>query len=99
MIDGLQENHGRILIVTTNHYDEIDPALLREGRIDMTINMNNANIEQIEEAYYHFYNENIPSVFLEAHKYHEIMPSKMINIYKMSKNKEDFLHTLGLALV
>ena len=99
MIDGLQENHGRIIIVTTNHYDEIDPALLREGRIDMTINMNNANIEQIEEAYYHFYNENIPSEFLEAHKYHEIMPSKMINIYKMSKNKEDFLHTLGLALV
>ncbi|KAH7858213.1 hypothetical protein Vadar_021376 [Vaccinium darrowii] len=40
-IDGLWSNCGdeRIIVVTTNHKDRLDPALLRPGRIDMEIHM------------------------------------------------------------
>jgi SpoVK/Ycf46/Vps4 family AAA+-type ATPase len=39
VIDGAIEVPGRILIMTSNHPEKIDPALLREGRIDIKIEM------------------------------------------------------------
>jgi len=38
-IDGITAKDGRILIMTTNHKDYIDPALLRPGRIDLDLNI------------------------------------------------------------
>ena len=37
LIEGILEMDGRIIIMTTNHIDKIDPALIRPGRIDMKI--------------------------------------------------------------
>ena len=34
--DGIRETPGRIIVITSNHYDQLDPALIRPGRIDMT---------------------------------------------------------------
>lgn len=34
-IDGLASRENRILVVTSNHADRLDPALLRPGRIDL----------------------------------------------------------------
>ncbi|XP_030941567.1 AAA-ATPase At2g18190-like [Quercus lobata] len=44
VIDGLWSNNGngRIIVFTTNHkdqLDQLDPALLRSGRMDMRVNM------------------------------------------------------------
>lgn len=36
-LDGCITNHGRVLIMTTNHVSDLDPALLRPGRIDVKI--------------------------------------------------------------
>lgn len=36
-LDGILTVHGRILIMTTNHVDKLDPALIRAGRIDLNI--------------------------------------------------------------
>lgn len=30
-------HHGRVVIMTTNHADDLDPALLRHGRIDLQL--------------------------------------------------------------
>jgi chaperone BCS1 len=38
-IDGITAKDGRILIMTTNHKDDIDPALLRPGRIDLDLDI------------------------------------------------------------
>ncbi|CAF1349771.1 unnamed protein product [Adineta ricciae] len=35
LIDGIIEQPSRILIMTTNHPEQIDPALLRPGRVDI----------------------------------------------------------------
>jgi len=37
LFEGLLEMDGRIIIMTTNHIDSIDPALIRPGRIDEKI--------------------------------------------------------------
>lgn len=36
-LDGIISNHGRVIILTTNHVDVLDPALLRPGRIDLQL--------------------------------------------------------------
>jgi len=38
LIDGLLECHGRILVITTNHPEKLDSALIRPGRVDMRVN-------------------------------------------------------------
>jgi len=55
LIDGILEQRGRIIIVTSNHPEKLDEALLRPGRIDMKVNFKKCNIEickQIIEFYY-----------------------------------------------
>ena len=37
MLDGVVDTPGRILIMTTNHPEMLDPALIRPGRIDKKI--------------------------------------------------------------
>jgi chaperone BCS1 len=37
IIDGVASSEGRILVMTTNHIEKLDSALLRPGRVDMTI--------------------------------------------------------------
>lgn len=91
LIDGVQENHGRILIITTNRYNELDPALLRDGRIDLTINMENAGIETISEMYNYYYHKTLPEEFYNKNKNIEITPSKLVNFRKQSSDDTDFL--------
>ena len=43
IIDGIRETPGRILIITSNNYDSLDDALIRPGRIDYSLRMNNAS--------------------------------------------------------
>lgn len=33
-LDGIMTPHGRVLIMTTNHYENLDPAMVRAGRAD-----------------------------------------------------------------
>ena len=48
-IDGPFTNEGHILIMTTNHIDKIDPALLRPGRVDKKIRMGEISKEKCVE--------------------------------------------------
>lgn len=36
-LDGLVVSHGRIIIMTTNHVEKLDPAMVRPGRIDLNL--------------------------------------------------------------
>ena len=60
MIDGICPIHGRILIMTTNHIDKLDPALLRPGRIDLKLEMSYVNREILEQFLMGFYNKPLP---------------------------------------
>ncbi|KAH7374824.1 BCS1 N terminal-domain-containing protein [Plectosphaerella cucumerina] len=37
LLDGVASQEGRILIMTTNHAEDLDKALIRPGRVDMTL--------------------------------------------------------------
>ena len=54
-IDGVATAEGRILIMTANHVDKLDPALTRPGRIDMRIEFKLANKQQVKELFLRLY--------------------------------------------
>lgn len=55
VIDGVAAQEGRILIMTTNHIEKLDPALLRPGRVDMRIALDYADQRAIQELFLAFH--------------------------------------------
>lgn len=49
VLDGILETPGRILIMTSNHPERLDPALVRPGRIDSIINFTYCSKDDIFE--------------------------------------------------
>ena len=90
IIDGIRETPGRILIITSNHYNKLDNALVRPGRIDIKLEMKNASINTISQMYCHYYNEVLDTEFIEKLVDNKISPATITNIYLNSKNKENF---------
>ncbi|KAK4238610.1 mitochondrial chaperone bcs1 [Achaetomium macrosporum] len=46
-LDGVSSHEGRLLMVTTNHLDHLDRALIRAGRVDKKIELPNADKDVI----------------------------------------------------
>lgn len=55
MIDGLSEDPGRIIVVTTNKPEKLDKAFKRPGRIDISINFSFARSNEISQVLAHFW--------------------------------------------
>ena len=47
-MDGMDENAGLLILAATNRPDVLDPAILRPGRFDRTITLNNPDIKERE---------------------------------------------------
>ena len=94
IIDGIRETPGRILIITSNNYDSLDEALVRPGRIDMTLEMKNTSIDTIKEMYNHYYGDIIPDYVEEKLVNYVISPAKLVNMRLEYDRKEDFLSAL-----
>jgi ATP-dependent Zn protease len=92
--DGIRETPGRILIISSNHYDKLDPALIRPGRIDITHELSNASHNTITEIYFHLFGNKINKTKLENVKEYFYSPAELINIYVSNKNENDFMNRL-----
>ncbi|KAL5396372.1 hypothetical protein PMIN03_012966 [Paraphaeosphaeria minitans] len=55
VLDGLASSAGRLLIMTTNHIERLDPALIRPGRVDMKLELYLANEDMINQLFYFVY--------------------------------------------
>jgi hypothetical protein len=47
ILDGILETPGRIMIMTSNHPEMLDPALIRPGRIDVQVNFTKCSPDDI----------------------------------------------------
>ncbi|RAH70119.1 BCS1 and AAA domain-containing protein [Aspergillus aculeatinus CBS 121060] len=54
-IDGVDASEGRILMMTSNHAEKLDAALIRPGRVDMRIEFKYATRDEIESYFKTFY--------------------------------------------
>ena len=93
--DGIIETPGRILIISSNHYNKLDPALVRPGRIDITHELSNASHNTISEIYSHLFNSKIDDKKLTKIKNYFYSPAEIINIYVSNKDEKSFLKRLS----
>jgi len=54
-IDGIAAQEGRILLMTTNHIERLDPALIRPGRCDVQLELRKASKLQLERMFLRFF--------------------------------------------
>jgi len=54
-IDGVATHEGRILIMTTNHIEKLDAALVRTGRVDMQVRFRLMRDKETEELFRRMY--------------------------------------------
>lgn len=58
-LDGIVELNGVLVIITTNHVEKMDPALLRAGRMDLKIEIGYSSEKEISDYLSRFYGEKI----------------------------------------
>ncbi|KAJ7940425.1 BCS1 N terminal-domain-containing protein [Mycena leptocephala] len=82
-IDGVASGEERVIFMTTNHVEQLDPALIRPGRVDFSALVNNASPIQARTLFERFYgggtNAEISPSELEslAQNLHDIVEEKM----------------------
>lgn len=81
VFDGIRECPGRIIIISSNHYDKLDPALVRPGRIDIKLEMGYTSHLTIKAMYSTFYQEEIPDKILQKIPENKFTPAEITNFY------------------
>jgi len=54
-LDGVGASSGQVFILTTNHRERLDPALIRNGRVDVHIEFTDATPEQMRLLFSQYY--------------------------------------------
>ena len=73
-IDGVASAEGRIIVMTTNRIERLDPALIRPGRADVKLPFDNATSEQAARLFARFFPSRAPlaemfASFIEDRRY------------------------------
>jgi chaperone BCS1 len=59
-LDGVSSREGRVLFLTTNHPERLDPALIRPGRVDRKIELGHASPDQARRLFLWFFQDSEP---------------------------------------
>jgi ATP-dependent 26S proteasome regulatory subunit len=96
--DGIRETPGRIMILSSNHYDTLDPALKRPGRIDITMELSFASRQVISDMFHHLFKPlTISEEDLAQINDKFYSPAEIINIYMSEEqNPERFIKRLQM---
>lgn len=86
-LDGLISCHGRILIMTTNHIEKIDQAILRPGRVDLKIELGYINDETFKQFIKIFFNKEIKNKF----KFNGVTATTLQNEFLQGKDLKFFI--------
>ena len=88
-LDGITNNPGRILIMTTNHKDILDQALCRPGRTDLKIKFELCDRKQIADLYENFFNMKPNLNDINMIEENEHSPAKIVSIFMQYRKKPE----------
>ena len=77
LLDGVLETPGRILIITTNHPEHLDKALIRPGRVDIHLQVGKCTQGMIIDILRFFYNN--PSITISNWEYQNAITPAEVN--------------------
>lgn len=83
ILDGLARKDKMIVILTTNHRNKLDPALIRPGRIDKEIHFDYATIKQIKKIYTKMLSNQLTNLdeFISKIKHIRTTSSVLVNFF------------------
>jgi AAA+ superfamily predicted ATPase len=94
ILDGMIEMPGRMIIMTSNHPEIIDPALLRPGRIDMIIEFTKLSKKNIADMYKLWFDEELDKDTNNLLQDGVFTQAEIGNIFSNHKNKSDIIQVL-----
>ena len=65
-LDGVASCEERLVVMTTNHVERLDAALVRPGRVDVRVEIGYATQEVVEEMWERFYGGTTPAALKSA---------------------------------
>ncbi|KAG9245945.1 BCS1 N terminal-domain-containing protein [Calycina marina] len=80
VIDGVASHEGRVLVMTTNHPEKLDKALIRDGRIDYQIEFGNTTELQVQELFKRMYAADVPQPNIDFNTPASPLKNKNINV-------------------
>ena len=86
--DGVRETPGRIIVITSNFYSELDPALIRPGRIDISYEMTNVSHDILQEMHVHFFKKKMKEEDILGIQSFFYSPAELVNIFLSSDFNE-----------
>ena len=90
ILDGIIETPGRMIIMTSNHPEEIDEALLRPGRIDINIEFKRMTRQDIKHMYELWFQEPMPQHVFAHVKDHVFTQADVGNIFSLTQKRVIF---------
>jgi SpoVK/Ycf46/Vps4 family AAA+-type ATPase len=96
ILDGIKPLTGSIIIMTTNHIEILDPALLRDGRVDAIIELGKMNLSNLKKIITKYY----PNVdHLDYNPYNmQFTPATITSLLRSSHTYPDFINKLNIRL-
>ena len=94
LLDGIRENTGRMLIFTTNHYDKLDPAFTRPGRVDIEKEMGKVGVQTIQQIFTEHTGELLHDCELDHLKNKKFAPCEVIKALKTNTSASSFIKHL-----
>ena len=92
MLQGTLTRDNTIFIMTTNYVNRLDSALVRDGRIDVNIEMKLTNKEQVKQMWRTIFKREVKESVIERFKEYEYKPATILSRcaeYLMNGEQED----------
>ena len=96
ILDGTMSPENIIFIMTTNHKEILDPALIRPGRMDISIYIGKCDRYQLKQIYQDLYAKSLSDNILDRFKEDTFITAEVImhlfhNIYNKHLDEENLL--------
>ena len=99
IFDGINESSGRIIILTTNKPEMLDPALIRPGRIDLKISFGKCNLYDIKNLINKFWDIDITEDMLLPGIDLKYTSAEVYSIFRTSDDFDEIWSNFLLAKV
>ncbi|XWV26817.1 hypothetical protein QJ857_gp0234 [Tupanvirus soda lake] len=95
-LDGTMAPENIIFVMTTNHQEILDPALIRPGRMDISIEIKKCDCYQLQQIYYDLYDQHLDPSIIKRFKEYKFITAEVIlhlfhNIYNKHLSCEELL--------
>jgi chaperone BCS1 len=87
LLDGMIEMPNRMIIMTSNHPEHLDPAILRPGRIDLQIKFKKLTRNNISDMYKLWFDTDIPLDYFMRIKDYTFTQAEIGNLFSTYDNK------------